>query len=443
MKVLLLYGLDSMLYSIVIVGGGAGGLELATRLGRTLGKRKLAKVTLVDANLTHIWKPLLHEVATGSLNSTDNELNYVAQAKWNHFEFQLGRFSGMDRQAKTIELSATVDESGHQLVPARSLKYDDLVIAVGSLSNDFRTKGAAEHCIFLDSPQHALNFHRRLLGEYLSAHAQGDSDNTINIAIVGAGATGVELAAELRHASQQLSAYGLGNIKPDNMRITIIEAGSRVLSALSDKISSDVHKQLLKLGVDIKLSAVVEEVTAEGMRTKDGDFIPASLKVWAAGVRGPKFLTELDGLVSNRVNQLVVRTTLQTTLDDDVFALGDCAACPLAEGSETNVPPRAQSAHQQASFLSKALALKIQGKPLPSYMYRDYGSLVSLSQYSAVGNIMGGFMRTVNVEGWMARMFYISLYRMHQVVLYGVFRTALIMLSDRIGRRTHPRMKLH
>lgn len=160
-------------------------------------------------------------------------------------------------------------------------------------------------------------------------------------------------------------------------------------------------------------------------------------------MRGPKFLTELDGLDYNRINQLVVRTTLQTTQDDDVFALGDCAACPLSEGSDKNVPPRAQSAHQQASFLNKALALKLQGKPLPRYQYRDYGSLVSLAQFSAVGNIMGGFMRTVNVEGWLARMFYISLYRMHQVVLYGVFRTALIMLSDRIGKRTHPRMKLH
>lgn len=101
-----------MLHRIVVVGGGAGGLELATRLGRSLGKRKKAKITLVDANLTHIWKPLLHEVATGSLNSTDNELNYLAQAKWNHFEFQIGRFAGIDRQAKTIELSATLGEKG-------------------------------------------------------------------------------------------------------------------------------------------------------------------------------------------------------------------------------------------------------------------------------------------------------------------------------------------
>lgn len=89
-----------MTHRIIIVGGGAGGLELATRLGKTLGKRGTASITLVDANLTHIWKPLLHEVAAGSLNSSEDELNYVAQAKWNHFEFQLGRMSGLDREQK-------------------------------------------------------------------------------------------------------------------------------------------------------------------------------------------------------------------------------------------------------------------------------------------------------------------------------------------------------
>lgn len=89
-----------MTHRIIIVGGGAGGLELATRLGKTLGKRGTASVVLVDANLTHIWKPLLHEVAAGSLNSSEDELNYVAQAKWNHFEFQLGRMSGLDREQK-------------------------------------------------------------------------------------------------------------------------------------------------------------------------------------------------------------------------------------------------------------------------------------------------------------------------------------------------------
>ncbi|MFH6599000.1 NAD(P)/FAD-dependent oxidoreductase [Ectopseudomonas khazarica] len=433
-----------MSHRIVIVGGGAGGLELATRLGRKLGKSGAARIILVDANLTHIWKPLLHEVAAGSLNSSEDELNYVAQAKWNHFEFQLGRMSGLDRADKHITLAPTLDDDGQVLMPERRIAYDSLVIAVGSTTNDFGTPGAAEHCILLDTREQAERFHRRMLSHYLRAHASEHEDGSqINIAIVGAGATGVELAAELHHAAKQLAAYGLNRIRPEDMRITLIEAGPRVLPALPERIARPVHKTLEKLGVTVLTGAAVSEVTAEGLKTADGNFIPASLKVWAAGIRAPGFLKELDGLESNRINQLQVRPTLQTTLDDDVFAFGDCAACPQPGSEGRNVPPRAQAAHQQASLLAKSLRLKISGQVLPEYRYRDYGSLISLSSFSAVGNLMGNLTGSVMLEGWLARVFYVSLYRMHQMALYGVPRTLLLMLSDRIGRSTEPRLKLH
>lgn len=433
-----------MSHRIVIVGGGAGGLELATRLGRKLGKSGAARIILVDANLTHIWKPLLHEVAAGSLNSSEDELNYVAQAKWNHFEFQLGRMSGLDRASKSITLAPTLDDDGQVLMPERRIAYDSLVIAVGSTTNDFSTPGAAEHCIFLDTRAQAERFHRRMLSHYLRAHAsESEAGGKIDIAIVGAGATGVELAAELHHAAKQLAAYGLNRIRPEDMRITLIEAGPRVLPALPERIARPVHQTLEKLGVTVLTGAAVSEVTAEGLKTADGNFIPASLKVWAAGIRAPGFLKDLDGLESNRINQLQVRPTLQTTLDDDVFAFGDCAACPQPGNDGRNVPPRAQAAHQQASLLAKSLRLKISGQSLPEYRYRDYGSLISLSSFSAVGNLMGNLTGSVMLEGWLARVFYVSLYRMHQMALYGTLRTLLLMLSDRIGRSTEPRLKLH
>lgn len=433
-----------MSHRIVIVGGGAGGLELATRLGKTLGKRGQAHITLVDANLTHIWKPLLHEVAAGSLNSSGDELNYVAQAKWNRFEFQLGRMSGLDRAARQITLAATLDESGEVLMPERRLPYDSLVIAVGSTTNDFGTPGAAEHCIFLDTREQAERFHRQLLSHYLRAHAsQSESTEQISVAIVGAGATGVELSAELHHAAHELAAYGLDRIRPENMRITLIEAGPRVLPALPERIGQPVHKTLEKLGITVLTNAAVSEVTREGLHTAQGETIVASLKVWAAGIRAPGFLKDLDGLESNRINQLQVRPTLQTTRDDNIFAFGDCAACPQAGSDGRNVPPRAQAAHQQASLLAKSLKLRIDGQPLPEYRYRDYGSLISLSSFSAVGNLMGNLMGSVKLEGWLARVFYVSLYRMHQMALYGLPRTLMLMLSDRIGRSTEPRLKLH
>ncbi|WP_434698903.1 NAD(P)/FAD-dependent oxidoreductase [Pseudomonas sp. D1-1] len=432
-----------MTHRIVIVGGGAGGLELATRLGKTLGKRGTASVMLVDANLTHIWKPLLHEVAAGSLNSSEDELNYVAQAKWNHFEFQLGRMSGLDRERKRIQLAATYDEAGLELLPARELGYDTLVIAVGSTTNDFGTDGAAQHCLFLDTRKQAERFHQQLLHHYLRAHAgQTDVVERISVAIVGAGATGVELAAELHNAAHELHAYGLDRIKPENMHITLIEAGPRVLPALPERIGGPVHRTLEKLGVKVMTNAAVSQVTADSLITADGKVIDASLKVWAAGIRAPEFLKDIDGLETNRINQLQVLPTLQTTRDENIFAFGDCAACPQPD-SDRNVPPRAQAAHQQASLLAKSLKLRIEGKALPDYKYTDYGSLISLSRFSAVGNLMGNLTGSVMLEGWLARMFYVSLYRMHQMALYGMFRTAMLMLGSKIGRGTEPRLKLH
>ncbi|GAB3391774.1 NAD(P)/FAD-dependent oxidoreductase [Azotobacter armeniacus] len=432
-----------MTHRIVIVGGGAGGLELATRLGRILGKRGKAEIILVDDHLTHIWKPLLHEVAAGSLNSSENELNYIAQAKWNHFEFQIGRFCGLDRAARQIQLAAVSGKGGCELVPARSLNYDTLVIAIGSQTNDFGTQGVAEHCILLDTTEQAKCFHEQLLSHYLSAHALPNDNTQINIAIVGAGATGVELAAELRNAAQELSAYGLKGIQPQNMKITLIEAGSRVLPTLPEHLGEAVHRTLERLGITVLLASTVKEVGANGITISDGRGIPASLKVWAAGVKAPEFLKDLDGLESNRTNQLLVRSSLQTTLDDAIFALGDCAACPLSDGSGQNVPPRAQAAHQQAALLARSLTLRLAGKPLPEYRYKDYGSLVSLSRFSAVGNLMGNLIGRVKLEGWLARMFYLSLYRMHQMTLYGFFRTGLLILGEHIGRSTEPRLKLH
>jgi NADH dehydrogenase len=430
-----------MTHRIVIVGGGAGGLELATRLGRTLGKRGKARITLIDANLTHIWKPLLHEVAAGSLNSSADELNYVAQAKWNHFEFQMGRMSGLERERKCVHLAASFDEHDVELVPARALSYDTLVIAVGSTTNDFGTKGAAEHCIFLDTRAQAERSHRHLLSHYMRAHASG-GHHGINMAIVGAGATGVELAAELHHAARELAAYGLDGIKPENVHISLIEAGPRVLPALPERISQPVHQTLQKLGVTVLTDAAVSEVTEEGLHTKNGDFVPATLKVWAAGIRAPGFLRDIDGLETNRINQLVVLPTLQTTRDENVFAFGDCAACPQPD-SDRNVPPRAQAAHQQASLLAKSIVRRLEGKNLPDYRYRDYGSLISLSSFSAVGNLMGNLTGNVMLEGWLARMFYVSLYRMHQIALYGIARTALMMIGDKLSTSTVPRLKLH
>lgn len=432
-------------HHIVIVGGGAGGLELAAGLGDRLGRKGRADITLIDAHLEHIWKPLLHEVAAGTLDSHEDDIEFLAQARWHHFRFRLGPMDGLDRSRREVRLAPIANEEMGEVVPRRSFRYDTLVIAVGSVSNDFGIEGVREHCIFLDNHEQADRFHRMFLQHYLRAQTQAEppQENQLNIGIVGAGATGVELAAELHRAGRQLVRFGLDRIRPErDMKIFIVEAAQRILPALPERIAQRTQEELAHLGVETYTGEQVTRVTADGLHTSSGRFIPCRMKVWAAGIKAPDFLRNLDGLETNRLNQLVVRPTLQTSRDDAVFALGDCAQCPLP-GSDRAVPPRAQAAHQQAALLVRNLERRLQGRPLANYTYRDYGSLVSLGEYTTVGSLMGNLTGSVTVEGWFARLVYRSLYRMHQRAVYGLLRTALIMIKDWAQRRTGPRMKLH
>ncbi len=407
---------------IVVVGGGAGGLELVTRLGDTLGRRGKAEVTLVDRARTHLWKPLLHEVAAGSMDLDDHALDYLAQAHWHHFRYRVGELTGLDRGAKEIRLAATHDEEGRLVTPERTVPYDILVLAIGSRSNDFGTPGVARHAIALDTPEQATRFHRRLVNACLRAHTQDQPvrPGQLHVAIIGAGATGTELSAELHRTARAVVAYGLDRIDPEkDIRITLIEAAPRILPALPERLSAATMALLRKMGVDVRTGARVTEVTDQGVQLADGDFIPSELVVWAAGVKGPDVLADLDGLEASRANQLVVTPTLQTTRDPAIFAIGDCAFL-IPEGHERPLPPRAQTAHQQATHVLAQIRRKLKGQPLKPFVYRDFGSLVSLGHYSTVGSLMGFIVgKSMFIEGWFARLMYRSLYKMHQRALHG------------------------
>ncbi|MET1028378.1 MAG: NAD(P)/FAD-dependent oxidoreductase [Dongiaceae bacterium] len=453
---------------IVIVGGGAGGLELATKLGNRLGRKGLADIVLVDANPTHLWKPLLHEVAAGTLNSYQDELSYLAHARQHGYGFQFGRMTGLDRDNRDIILAPVTADDGRVIVSERRLAYDILIIAVGSVSNDFGTPGAAENCRFLDSRHQAEALHRDLLAllavtlgqERPSGGKSGhdpafpESAPRIGVAIIGGGATGVELAAELRRAVEDFSHYA-EPIHKDILHISIIEMAPRLLPPLPEKLAASVTEALGKLNIEILTNAKVARIDPNKVELADGRSIPAQIRVWAAGIKAPDFLRGLGGLENFRTGQLIVRSTLQTTLDDDIFAFGDCAYCLAAPqgqpGSDRAVPARAQAAHQQSDLLAGALVKRIEAlqagrtpPPYPLYTYSDFGSLVSLSRYTALGTLMGGvFRKSHMVEGWFARMAYISLYRMHQMAVHGIWRTALLIITNRLQRMTQPSLKMH
>ncbi len=437
---------SNKLHHIVIVGGGAGGLELATRLGRTLGRRGKARITLVDRSRTHLWKPLLHQVAAGSMDLNDHELDYLYQARWHHFHFRLGSMDGLDRANKQIHLAPTLDENGHEVIPGHNVPYDTLVMAIGSTTNDFKTPGAAEHAISLDNPRQAALFHSRLLNACLRANAQQTplQRGQLHIAIIGAGATGVELAAELHNTIREFVSFGLDRIDPArDIKISIIEAAPKILPALPERLSVAVLGLLRKLNVEVLTGERVTEVSPQGVKTATGRDVPAELVVWAAGIKAPDFLAGLDGLESNRINQLVVTQALQTTRDPDIFAFGDCASCPWPEKNGT-IPPRAQSAHQQSNHLAKMLRRRLDGEPLKPFVYRDFGSLVSLGKFSTVGSLMGAITRgSVMIEGYFAKLMYMSLYKMHELALHGFTKVFLDTLARILTRRTEPHIKLH
>ena len=439
-------------HHIVIVGGGAAGLPLATRLGDGLGRKKQVTVTLVDHNASHLWKPLLHEVAAGRVDADLHDVDYFLLAYWHNFRFRQGDVIGLDRKQHELRLGVVRDEDGAEMLPERVVRYDTLIFCVGSVSNDFGIPGVSARAISLDAPADAERFHRRLLAACVSADERRAHDEpaTVDVVIIGAGATGVELAAEVRHCTRAHASYGLEFLKPErDVRLTLIEAAPRILPPLPESIAKAATDLLRELDVSVRTGERVTSIEGDGVHTESkgagAQVLRADLVAWAAGIKAPVWLDNLDGLEVNRGHQLVVDTTLATTRDPDIFALGDCAACPWPQAGPTALlPPRAQVARQQAAFLVTSIKARLAGKPLPRFKFTDFGSLVSLGELSAVGNLMGRLIGgSLLVQGLIARWMYVSLYKLHQVAIFGYLRVALDTLSRIVRHRLDPRVKLH
>lgn len=425
------------LHKIVIVGGGAGGLELATQLGKTLGKAQKADIILIDQNLTHIWKPKLHEIAAGSMNPATEETNYLAHAAKHHYRFVLAKFINLDPETKQVFLAASHQSKNTDLIQENQLSYDTLILAVGSTSHDFGTKGVKEHCHFIDNRKQAENFHHDLLNVYLDAQ-HNHTERALNIAIIGAGATGVELAAELISAKDQLFTYGLNQVDPNKVTIRLIEAADRILPALSAEVAKQTTQQLKKMGIEILSQHRVAEVDNRYVHFTDQSRLEAEMVVWAAGIKAPDVIAQLKGFEKDHLHRLKVYATLQTLSHPDIFAFGDCAHCQPS-ANEPVLGPRAQVASQQASFLVNAMQARIQGKPLPMFKFSEKGALVSLSEHKAVGELLGH----VNVQGALAKMMYVSLYRLHLATIHGYTYTGALTIKDILTKNFGPKIKLH
>jgi NADH:ubiquinone reductase (H+-translocating) len=431
---------------IVIVGGGAGGLELVRRLGAKLG-RDAYDVILIERNQTHIWKPLLHEVAAGSLDANLDEVGYRSHGHRWGYRFFLGSLETIDRAARQVVVAPILDEDGTEIIGRHRIRYDYLILCLGAVSNDFGTPGVREHCLFLEDREQADRFRQKLLNHCLRVSrtmtTDSGADAYVNVTIVGGGATGVELAAELFNAASALKHYGLEVFDESRLRVTLVEAGPRILPALPINLAEAAHKELEALGVRVLVNTSIMEATSTGMGTRTGEVIGADLKMWAAGVRAPDVLKDIAGLETTRSNQLVVRPTLQTTRDDRIFAIGDCCYFK-PDDSDRPVPPRAQAAHQMVRTAYRNVLSLIVDRPLETFVYRDRGSLVSLSRYSTIGSLMGNLVGgRMAVEGRIARIVYLSLYRMHLVGVHGWLKGIALILVGHVNRVVRPRLKFH
>lgn len=425
---------------LLVVGGGVAGLEIATVLGRRWRNRPGAPtVTLLDRDAAHVWKPMLHTIAAGTRDIAQQQTTYVAQARDAGFVYQPGALSGLDRARRVVQVAPLHAEDGRLLVPARELPYELLVLALGSQANDFGTPGVAEHCHAIDSRLQADAFCREVRLRMLQCVAMAQP---LSIAIVGGGATGVELAAELVQLTETAEAYGASGLA-ERLTITLLEAGPRLLAAFPQDISAATQQRLQSLGVRVRTGTQVKAARAEGLELADGSLLAATLQVWAAGVKGPAVLATLDGLETSRSQQLLVRPSLQTTRDEAIYAVGDCASLTLP-GSERPLPPTAQVAHQQARHLVRYLPdVLAAGRTVPPFRFRDFGALVSLADYDAFGSLgRFGFFDGGIIRGRLAQLSHAMLYRSHQARLHGFWRGGLLWLADRIQARVRPPIRL-
>ncbi|MCR9257541.1 MAG: NAD(P)/FAD-dependent oxidoreductase [Alphaproteobacteria bacterium] len=431
---------------IVVVGGGAGGLPLARKLGAKYGRDR-HDIILVDRFRSHIWKPLLHEVAAGSLDANLDEVGYGGHGHRWGYRFFYGSLESIDRENRQVITAPFIDERGKEVLARHRIRYDYLVLAYGGTSNDFGIPGVRENCLFLENRNQAEVFRQRLLNECfrvsLQTESGRDKDAAVRICIVGGGATGVELAAELFNAAKGLRDYGLEVFDESSLEVTLLEAGPRILPALPQKLADAARAELEALGVAVLTNTTVTKVDEQGVHTKDGYRIEADLRLWAAGVRGADIQGSLDGLEVNRSNQIVVGPTLQSKTDERIYAIGDCCSY-IPEGADRPIPPRAQAASQMAITAYENLVAQMEDRPLKPFVYRDRGSLVSLSSFSTVGSLMGNLIGgRMAIEGRLARFAYNSLYRLHLLNVHGMIKGALMIALGHVNQVIRPKLKLH
>ncbi|WP_418609940.1 NAD(P)/FAD-dependent oxidoreductase [Gluconobacter cerinus] len=423
---------------ILIVGGGVAGLALATRLGKAMGKPGKARITLIDKSFSHVWKPMLHCFASGTVGNENDRINFITQASGHHFEFWPGEVVSLDREKHEVVLSPLHASDGTVVLESRTIKYDTIVIAIGSCANDFGIPGVKEHCLSIDNLVEANAFNEKFRMELLRSFA---NNSELDIAIVGGGATGTQLAAELHKALEIVGPYNLHAFgkPPPKLRVTLLQSGPRILPAFPESVSAAAQQELERIGVTVRTSARVAGANSTGFVLKDGSQVSAKLRVWAAGVKAPEVTTTYGGLALNKTGQILVNPNLSSIADDRIFAMGDCSFI-----ENDPLPATAQVARQQARHLARYLPAWIEkGQKVPACIFHNKGAIVALGKYNGWAALPGGTVWGGGVShGLSARLGHLMLYRKHQVEIFGLYRGLISCYSDWVEGFVRPSVRL-
>jgi NADH dehydrogenase len=377
------------LHHVVIIGGGFGGLYAAQKLGKSP-----VKVTLIDKRNFHLFQPLLYQVATGSLSPADiaSPLRAVLAANKNT-RVVMGEVIDIDPQAQMVKLKNKLD-----------IAYDSLIVATGVSHHYFGNDQWSEQAPGLKTIEDAINMRRRILSAFEAAEKTQDpkfKEALMNFVVIGGGPTGVELAGTLAELAHRTLSDEFTNIDTKKARIILIEGTDRVLPPYHADLSEAAKQSLIKLGVEVKTSAMVTNIEDHVVTLKCGEQveqIQAQTILWAAGVKASpmgKVLGDRVGAELDRVGRVVVQSDMSVASHPNVYVIGDLANYP--HQGDRPLPGVAPVAMQQGEYVAHHIEAKILQKEPAKFKYQDLGSLAVIGRHEAVADFK--FLR---LKGWLA-----------------------------------------
>jgi NADH dehydrogenase len=379
-------------HQVVIIGSGFGGLNAARAL-----KRADVDITLISKTTTHLFQPLLYQVATGILSEGDiAPTTRLILRKQKNVRVLLGEVSGIDLQAKTVTSKLMDMETVSS--------YDSLIVAAGAQGSYFGNDHFATFAPGMKTIDDALELRGRILGAFEAAEVSTDPaerERRLTFVVVGAGPTGVEVAGQIVELAERTLAGAYRRIKPNECRVILLDAAPLVLPPMGENLGGKAQRRLEKMGVEVQLNAMVTAVDYKGIAIKEKDGrerrIECACKVWAAGVQasslGKMITDQSDGTECDRAGRVVVEPDLTVKGHPHVFVIGDLMSVP-------DVPGMAQGAIQGAHYTTKIIKQTVKGNDDPAvrkpFKYLNKGSMATISRYSAVAQVgkieFGGFI---------------------------------------------------